>query len=485
MITVLYDEYAGEEIVSEIAGADLVLVVLNFAAFYPDCINNIYSGRVTSDEIRTDATQKSKELFMFLKERTLSPVIWFGFEDYGYQYEALIGTVDIGRGLIDGINMELHKLITESDIFVDLKRLIAGIGIRNAYSSKGKYRWNAPYSKALIIALCEEVLKQYLIYTGVTKKCLVLDCDNVLWGGILSEDGIEKIQLGEGLGRPYQDFQRFLLTLYYHGVILTVCSKNDETDVLNVFREHSGMILKEEHIACFKVNWNNKPDNIRKVSEELNIGLDSIVFVDDSEFEVQSVRAMLPEVTSILFNRDTICAQLSCFNLESNIDIGKVKQRTETYRTNTQRRTLQAQSASHEEYLRALETKVDIHIALPSELARIAELTQRTNKCTNGIRYTVDQLKQKLQDGDYSLYSVTVSDKFSNLGLVGAIGIDRYSLDLFSLSCRSLGRGVEEQMLKVSKENKVTSYRFVPTQKNGDWYMRFKDIGCEEIICSK
>ena len=123
------------------------------------------------------------------------------------------------------------------DVYIDLKHLITKIGINSLYSSKGKYRWNAPYSKELMALMADEVNKQYLIHTGRTKKCIVLDCDNVLWRGVFSEDGIEGIHLGNsGLGREYQDFQRFLLSLYYYGVILTVCSKHDEADVLCVFR---------------------------------------------------------------------------------------------------------------------------------------------------------------------------------------------------------------------------------------------------------
>ena len=226
------------------------------------------------------------------------------------------------------------------------------------------------------------------------------------------------------------------------------------------------MLLKEEHIACFKANWDNKPDNIRKIAEELNIGLDSMVFVDDSQFEIQSVKALLPEVTAILYERDTIYSKLSCFHLKSSVDRDKVKHRIETYQTNVRRRMLQNQSSSYNEYLRTLKTNVDIHPALPMELARIAELTQRTNKCTNGVRYTVDQLKQKLQDESYRLYAVSVSDRFSDLELVGVIGISGHTLDLISLSCRALGREVETHMMSFVKKDEVVEYRYIPTAGN-------------------
>ena len=145
-------------------------------------------------------------------------------------------------------------------------------------------------------------------------------------GGILSEDGIEGIKLGKsGLGRPYYDFQNFVLKLYQHGVILAVCSKNDEEDVLRVFREHSEIPLKEKHISCFMVNWENKPSNIERIAEYLNIGLDSIVFVDDSSIEIESVKSLLPEVTAIQFDKYMDYEPFSCFNLRSDYDIEEVE----------------------------------------------------------------------------------------------------------------------------------------------------------------
>lgn len=315
---------------------------------------------------------------------------------------------------------------------------------------------------------------KYLIHIGDTRKCVVLDCDNVLWGGILSEDGIENIYLGDGLGRQYQDFQCFLLTLYYHGVILAICSKNDEADVLRVFREHNGMILKEKNIACFKVDWNNKAENIKLISDELNIGLDSIVFIDDSEHEINLVRSVLPEVLSLLYDRDNIYDKLTCFNLCNSVNLSNVEQRNKTYQTNNQRKSLKEQCKTYGEYLEMLDIAIDIHETRQSEIARISELTQRTNKCTNGVRYTVEQIKQKTSDTDYKLYSVFVSDKFSDLGLVGVIGTKGDFMDLFSLSCRALGRNVEEKMLEFIIANNVLYYNFISTYKNDSLHLKIE-----------
>lgn len=462
--SISYEEYRDN--IEDIKFSDLIVVCLNFEMLYTDLSNEISSGRVTYEVIKDDCIDKCRNLYSYIKNHSNALVIWLGFEDYYFPHSNNYGTLLSFEGLVDQLNLALNDMLKE-DTFIDFKRLIASVGIRNAYDTKGKYRWNAPYSKELIRLMANEIYKQYLIATGNTKKCLVLDCDNVLWCGILSEDGIDGISISSsGLGRPFQDFQRYLLDLHYHGVILAVCSKNDESDVLRVFREHTGMILNEEHIAFLKCNWNNKPDNIKDISESLNIGLDSIVFVDDSVFEIESVKTMLPEVTTILYQRDSVYDGLSCFNLKHRTDLQTVRERTSTYKTNILRAELHQNSLSYEDYISSLEMVVDIHKTMECEVARVSELTQRTNKCTNGARFTVDQIKSKISSKDYELYTVCLSDKFSNLGVVGVIGITGTTIDLFSLSCRALGRKVEEDMINFALAKKANKVRFCNTAKN-------------------
>lgn len=472
-----FNEYFLKENSDRLMKADQIIVWLNIDSFYPNLINDLTCEKVNAEDIEHTIQNKFAELNAYLKQKSGAPILWIGAEDYGYHpYTYPLGYSLKNKGMIDRINITLNGIVDENDTYLDIKTIIAKLGIERAFDNKSKYRWNNPYSRDLLQAVAGEVHKQYLIHNGITKKCVVLDCDNVLWGGILSEDGIEGIQLGcSGLGQPYQDFGRFILNLYYHGVIIAICSKNDKSDVLRVFREHGEMILREEHIACFCVNWDNKADNIKAIAETLNIGLDRMVFIDDSEFEVQAVKALLPEVTAVKYERDNVYEQLSCFNLKSNIDIEKVQRRNLTYQTNDLRRNLKTEASSFEEYLNALEMKVDIHKVLPIELSRIAELTQRTNKCTNGRRYTVQQIKDKLRNG-YKLYSISLSDKFSDLGLVGAIGIDGHTLDLFSLSCRALGRNIEEKMIEFVRKNNIKEIFFAVNLQNCDLHGKLMDL---------
>ena len=463
-----YGEQNDDEHRKQLENSDVVIVWLNIETAFSNIWNALFSQAATEQQIIDRVVSSCNRLYADLQAYKNTHVLWFLFEDYfiklpivtGHNYDALV----------DKININLSDELKSNVFFIDLKRLITEIGVANAYDPKGKYRWSAPYSKALIEAAVKEIHKHYLVEKGITKKCLVLDCDNVLWGGILSEDGIENIKLGgSGFGWPYQDFQRFVLSLYYHGVILAVCSKNDLSDVLTMFREHSEMLLKEEHIACFQVNWYNKPDNIKLIAETLNISLDSIVFVDDSPVEVEAVKAILPEVIAILYERDSVYDRLSCFNLKSNVNVVDIEKRNETYRTNKSRESLKSQYESYSEYVAALEIKMDIHEALPIEYSRIAELTQRTNKCTNGKRYTVAEIKDRIVCENVKLYSLSVSDRFSDLGLVGAFEVEDNTLTLFSLSCRALGREIENKLWEyVANRHQILKMEFKSTSKNDD-----------------
>lgn len=452
----------------ELANADLIVVWMS--------LEEQLSGRFPfmTEQDLDEIIVLCKRLKIALASVSQEKILWFLFEDYDLPLFATIGHVYYD--FVDKLNFTLKDTLGEQVLFIDLKHLIAGVGIINAYDRKGKYRWNAPYSKILIEAAVNEIHKQYLIEQGVTKKCLVLDCDNVLWGGILSEDGIENLKLSSnGLGRVYQDFQRFVLSLYYHGVILAICSKNDLSDVLVMFHEHSEMLLKEEYIACFQVNWEDKPSNIQKIAEKLNIGLDSMVFVDDSPVEIEAVKALLPEVTAILFKRDMEFEQFSCFNLKSNVNIADIDKRNETYRTNKFREELKAKYTDYADYMAALEIKMDIHEAAPVEFSRISELTLRTNKCTNGRRYTVAEIKGHIASGAFKLYSVSVCDRFSDLGLVGAMEVKGEALTLFSLSCRALGREIEEKMIEfISDKHPIKRIEFQSTGKNAAFKTLFK-----------
>ena len=254
-----YEDYNSKEYEEALYNADLVVVWLNYEL--------LFAGILGTDQQTINENLKISDiLFRYIDKHSKAKILWLLYEDYYEQLPVSTGHTFLYNNIVNRMNQELYEKLNWDISWIDLKRILAEVGIASAYNFKWKYHWNAPYSESLIEIVVTEIHKQYLIEKGISKKCLVLDCDNVLWGGIISEDGIENIKLGnQGLGRVYQDFQRFVLSLYNHGVIIAVCSKNDLSDVINMFQNHSGMVLKEDHIACFSVNWENKPEDRKSV----------------------------------------------------------------------------------------------------------------------------------------------------------------------------------------------------------------------------
>ncbi len=475
IVTVIpYQQYHETSYHTLIQEADTIIVWLNIESIFPE----IHCGGESCSENGHKSFEMQDlciNLTNYLKAHSNAKIFWILFEDF-FLHRAVITGHHENR-FIENLNNALLLKFDKEIVFIDLKYLIAQIGVKSAFSIKDKFRWNFPYSKELTHKVIDEICNEYFIENGISKKCLVLDCDNVLWGGIISEDGIENIRLGNsGLGYEYQEFQRFVLSLYHRGVILTLCSKNDLSDVINVFRQHTGMILKEEHIAFFAVNWNNKPDNIKEISAQLNIGTESMVFVDDSPLEIDAVNTMLPEVTTILYDRETMYENFSCFHLKENPDFVESAKRAITYRTESYRTKLRSNYENYDDYLSALGMQLDIHEVIPGEYGRVAELTQRTNKCTNGVRCTVTEIKTWLSSRTVQLYSVNLSDKFSDLGLVGVIGVRNHTVEVFSLSCRAMGRNIESQMLEfVCKRHLINNFTFIDTGKNENIKSKLQD----------
>lgn len=459
-------DFANKNSYKVLKNADYIIVYIDFNVKYPNAINDIYGNKYTCIELYEFITADCKRIIDYLKSSSHATIIWFGFEDLCYKHYWVNGFKPIMSNLIDKINDFIFSIMNDL-IFIDFKRIISKIGVDKAYDYRNLCEWNMPYSLETVKMMVSSFVKQIKIEYKETPKCLVLDCDNVLWDGILSEDGEGGISIDDtNRGIYHKNFQIFLLSLYYQGVILTICSKNDEKDVLHILNHHTGMIIREKHLACIEANWNNKVYSIENIASKLGIGLDSLVFVDDSQYEVELVNKYLPQVKTILFDKKDIFEKLECFNLNNEIDLKEVFCRNNTYQTNSLREEIKRNCKTTNEFLSELELQIDIHPSIESELSRIVNLVQRTNKYTNGRRFNEEQMRVKFQSPEYNLYSVNVKDKFSDLGLVGVIGITDERLDLFCLSCRALGRNIEYTMLNFIKDKGVKNYFSIETSKN-------------------
>lgn len=467
VVNISLEEIQNTENIQKIRGLDIVVLWINYELYFQDVQKQLMTESKGKTEIIDGTVSVIQAMIELVKSACSGLLLVMGLEGYYDLSTVYFGNVITKYDITKEINTILSKN-RKDFVFIDLERIIAEVGIENAYYLNNKYRWNNPYSEKLLALVAKEVYRQYLTVLGKTPKCIVLDCDNVLWGGILSEDGVDKINLGTiGQGKIYRDFQRFIVSLYNMGIILAVCSKNAYEDVKAVFDNHSGMVLKSSMISCFRVNWESKVENIIEISNSLNIGLDSLVFVDDSMFEIEAVRCALPKVQTILFNWKTVYKDFKIFHLKDDIQAKDISRRMETYQANVKRNELIRQAVSEDEFLKMLNTNVKISKANEFDYIRIAELSQRTNRCTNGKRYTNNEIKLLGKEESYQLYIVNVSDKFGDLGTVGVMGVRETTLDLFCLSCRALGRKIEDMMLKyLRSKQKISKSFFTSTGKN-------------------
>lgn len=320
------------------------------------------------------------------------------------------------------------------------------------------------------------------------KKCLVLDLDNTLWGGVLGEDGIDGIKIvGDYPGKAFRYFQEALLSLSRSGVILTICSKNNEADVWEAFEKNPGIVLKRDDFAAWRINWNDKAGNIRELAEDLNIGLDSFVFVDDNPTERELIKQLLPQVAVPDFPeqpymlpeffRALVNDYFKVYELT-----GEDRKKTEQYRANAGRAAARKTFADLDSFLQSLDMRLKIQAADEHNIARLAQLTQKTNQFNlTTRRYTDADIKERLAAGWY-IRCLSVADRFGDNGITGLIMITPAGeIDNLLLSCRILGKGIETAFLSavmndfIDKGADRLCAEYLPTAKNSqvaDFYER-------------
>jgi FkbH-like protein len=333
---------------------------------------------------------------------------------------------------------------------------------------------------------------------GRSAKCLVLDLDNTLWGGVIGDDGLDGIVLGQGsaAGEAFAQFQAYAKNLTKRGVILAVCSKNDEANAVSPFEQHPEMVLKRDDIACFVANWTDKATNIRSIAKQLNIGLDALVFVDDNPFERNLVRQELPMVAvpEIPLDPALTAATLRDAGYFEGLTItDEDRQRSGQYQSNLQREALQSQATDIESYLRGLEMELIWRRFDKVGLQRTAQLINKTNQFNlTTRRYTEDDVQAIIDDPNAFGLQLRLTDHFGDNGIIAIAigrkqGEDEVLVDTWLMSCRVLGRQVEQATLQlVAAEAKrlggkslVGEYR--PTAKNGMVKEHYRRLGFEPL----
>lgn len=411
-----------------------------------------YDYEVLCSEIRGYAEKLS---FVLTQIETANPFIVLTMDEGSYSVPFTSGT-DLVTAVAE-YNAALVQAETEHNNvkLLDIREFTRQYPVSEVFDWKFWFisqmgmnpRLSKPFSDWFSRKLDEIALKR--------KKCLVLDLDNTLWGGVLGEDGIEGIKLGGDYpGKAFHYWQEALLELSKNGIILTVCSKNNEADVLETWEKNPFMVLKKDNFAAWRINWSDKATNIKELADELNIGLDSFVFIDDNPTERELIKQVLPmvEVPEFpsqpyelpVFFKEIVEKYFRVYSV-TNED----KEKTEQYKANAQRAQAQRSFVDFDAFLESLEIQITIEAANEFNIPRIAQMTQKTNQFNlTTKRYTDAEVRSFVRNG-WKIWCISVADKFGDSGITGCVMVNGDAIDTFLLSCRILGKGIEKAFLMV------------------------------------
>ncbi len=365
---------------------------------------------------------------------------------------------------------------------VDLDMVQSEYGRNQFADPKLYYIAKMPISLECLPEVAKRVLDTIQTLRGNVKKCVICDLDNTLWGGVIGDDGLNGIQIGElGTGHAFSELQMWLKDLKNRGILLAVCSKNNEENAKLPFEQHPEMVLKLEDFSMFVANWEDKAGNIRNIQKTLNIGMDSLVFLDDNPFERNLVRSLIPEICVPELPEDPALylqyiRSLNLFETASH-SAGDAR-RTQQYREESVRRSFETSFTSYEDYLQGLEMKAVAAPFDPFYYPRIAQLTQRSNQFNlRTVRYTEAQIEAVAKDEDKLTIYFMLKDKFGDHGLISVVILDKQEdatlfVSEWLMSCRVLKRGMEEFIVNKIVETaashgfKKIIGEYLPTPKN-------------------
>ncbi len=382
------------------------------------------------------------------------------------------------------------------DLFVcDIASLQSDMGARFVFDPKMYVNADMVYSIDFLPYIAKNVTNIIQAVSGTFKKCVILDLDNTTWGGIIGDDGVEGIQVGYlGLGKIFTELQSWAKQLKQRGIILAICSKNTEEIAKEPFLSHPDMVLRLEDIAVFVANWETKVENIRHIQSILNIGFDSMVFIDDNPFEREMVKAGIPDISVPDLPEDPAeyLIYLRSLNLFETASFTEEDEtRTKQYQEEAQRNMLQQSFTNENDFLISLDMLSEVKSFDEFTIPRVAQLTQRSNQFNlRTIRYTEEDLKLMRKDDNYFTMSLTLEDKFGNHGLIGIIILKKQDektlfIDSWIMSCRVLKRGMENFTLNTIADLAAMNNfervigEYIPTKKNGIVKDHYQNLGFE------
>ena len=393
--------------------------------------------------------------------------------------------------VVDGFHNSIKKLnenltnefLKNDSVYIfDFNSFVNQYGEKNIFDTKQFLFGDIKISLDYISNLADEFTGYVFAVLGLTKRCIVLDLDNTLWGGIVGEDGYDGIKLGaDPQGNSFIEFQKHLLSLNQRGILLAINSKNNPDDALDVITNHPDMVLRKEHFACMKINWNDKVSNMIDIAKELNFGLDYLVYFDDDPVNRDFMRSSLPDVFTVELSNDpsqytTIIKNMKEFNSLKITD--EDAKRGQMYAQQKNRQEFERSVTNLDEFLKNLKLKVIIKDADKFSIPRISQLTLKTNQFNlTTKRYQEEDIKNFVEDKNIEIGYAQVEDKFGDNGITSVFILNKrnpkeWHLDTFLLSCRIMGRQIEkcimQHIISKAKDNGVTTIKanYLPTKKN-------------------
>jgi FkbH-like protein len=429
---------------------------------------------------------------------------------FALPYERPFG--NFGRMVDDdpgGVVTELNREISlrarrhVSILINDVDQIAAWVGRRQFFDEKLWGLAKAICALEFLPEIAQNIVDISLASIGRSVKCVVLDLDNTLWGGVIGDDGLEGIGLGDlDEDGAFRSFQLYLRELSARGIVLAVCSKNNETVAREVFQKHPGMVLREEHIAVFIANWEDKATNIRRIRETLNIGFDAMVFLDDNPFERNLVRQLIPEIIVPELPEDPALyvRALSELNLFETAALSSLDSSRAVLYQEAQKREAASQNfATLGEYLQSLQTTARCQRFESATLGRVAQLIQRSNQFNlTTRRYSEAECQAIMQDqAKYFPFTISVQDRFGDFGLINVVILKLRAaecvleIDSFLMSCRVLQRGVEQlamnKIFDFARQGRYETVvgQYIPTPKNMMVKSFFEQFGFQQTAVSK
>ena len=442
---------------------------------------------VSDDERRQwvdDQAEKLGSLVQTIRKSSRASVLVHNFEVPVYSPMGILeGKSAFGiREAVQTLNSRLRDMAkTDPRCFIfDYELFCSNLGKAHISDPRMYYLGDIRLGWEQMPALCRQYLGYVRPLASDTRKCIVLDLDNTLWGGIVGEEGLDGIHLGPTTeGRPYWEFQKRLQALWQRGVILAINSRNNPDDAMNVLREHPSMVLREEHFAAARINWQDKGANLVELANELNLGLDSFVFIDDDQANRDRIRAAFPEVFVVDLPDDAALYPTTLMGLDlfNTLQLTDEDLNKGTLYSQRKHRERDREAMSLEEHLASLETVVTIRRADSSTIPRISQLTQKTNQFNlTTRRYLEEDIRRFTADSAYDVVCCSVRDKFGEQGITGVAIVEKlgesWRIDTFLLSCRVIARGIEDALLSyvagqaLSEGAEQLSGEFIPTPKN-------------------